>query len=200
MGLKDIWNKTSFARKAAEDKAKKEEEEILRAKVRQDIAPEIERIKMDKIKEEELAKARGTFIEPEKKKNPLLMLSEEFKQSNIGSNDQMDKILGRQAQGRVNRTGNMDMPKGAMLSDTNRLLDTVTTNKRVDTNRDFGGMLGSKRVNTNRDLPGMLDGGKSFSGGDMEMKRKFMAEKVGGVASNKETNDEKLKRILGGRK
>jgi len=199
MGLKDIWNKTSFARKAAEEKAKKEEDDRLREKVRQEVAPEIERIKMEKIRDEELAKARGTFKPEEKKKNPLAMLGEEFKQSNIGSNEQMDKILGKQTTQSIGRGNRLDenMPKGSMLMDTGRLLDTVTSSKRVNTERDFGSMLGRDKLQKDKDLPGMLDGGKSFSGGDLEMKRKLMAEKVGGMA--KEKDDERIRRMLGRR-
>lgn len=198
MSLKDIWNKTSFARKAEEERVKKEEDDKLREKVKQEIQPELERIKMDKIKEEELARARGTYVEPEKKKNPLAMLGEEFKSSNIGSNAQMEKILGKQSSGGMNVNVNGEFSgKGNMLGNTERLLNTVTSDKRVNTNRDFGSMLGKDKLQRDRDLPGMLDGGKSF-GGDLETKRKLMAEKVGGMA--KEKDEEKIRRMLGSRK
>jgi len=200
MGLKDLWNKTSFARKAEEDKAKKEEDELLRAKVREEIKPELERIKMERIKEEELAKAKGTYVEPEKKKNPLAALGEEFKSSSIGSNEQMEKILGKsgtQAAGRGNRISGAG--SGSQLMSTERLLDTVTSTKKIDTNRDFGSMLGKDKVQKDRDIPGMLGRGRGFRDDygaviGFEGKRDDVSKKIG---NTKEQNEAKLKKMLG---
>jgi hypothetical protein len=200
MSLKDLWNKTSFARKAEEDKIKKTEDETLRAKVREEIKPEIERIKMEKIKEEELARARGTYVEPEKKKNPLAMLGEEFKSSSIGSNDQMEKILGKsgtQAAGRGNRISGSG--SGSQLMSTEKLLDTVTSSKKIDTNKDFGSMLGKEKVQKERDIPGMLGRGRGFRDDygaviGFERKKEDVSEKIG---NNKEANEAKLRKMLG---
>jgi hypothetical protein len=203
MGLKDIWAKTSFARKAEEEKTKKDEDEALREKVRREIQPELERIKMDKIKEEELAKARGTFVEPEKKKNPLAMLGEEFKQSNIGSNDQMSKILGNQGNSGKNVDVNSEFKgKGSMLGDTERLLNTVTSDKRVNTNQNYGNMMGRDNLSDSSKFGGMLNGGKEVRkdyGNMMGMKRpEEEKSKVGGFAAR--SKEEQIERMLGKKK
>jgi len=205
MGLKDIWAKTSFARKAEEEKKKKEEDEALREKVRAEIQPELERIKMEKIKQEELAKARGTFVEPEKKKNPLAMLGEEFKSSNIGSNDQMEKILGKSSGGKnVNVNGEFQ-GKGSMLGDTNKLLSTVTSEKRVKTDQDYGGMLGqpSDKLRQTDKFGSMLHSNKEMRKdyGDMigfNKKEEDGKSKVGGFAAR--SKEEQIERMLGKRK
>ena len=198
MGLKDIWNKTSFARKAEEERIKKEEDDKLREKVRQEIQPQLERIKMDRIKEEELAKARGTFVE-EKKKNPLAMLGEEFKQSNIGSNQQMEKILGKQSNNNGTLSGEFQ-GKGSMLGNTDKLLSTVTSDKKVNTNQDYGGMLGRDKLKDNKKLPGMMNSGKEFRNdfGDMigfEKKKQDVADKVG--VMSKTDKEAQIRKMLG---
>jgi len=206
MALKDIWAKTSFARKAEEDKKKAEEDAVLREKVRQEIAPELEKIKMEKIKQEELAKARGTFVE-EKKKNPLAMLGEEFKQSNIGSNDQMEKILGKQSNGGKNVDVNSEFSgKGSMLGNTEKLLSTVTSEKRVKTDHDYGGMLGqpSDKLKQTDKFANMLSSGKQGRTDFDDMigfnknKQEDGKSKVGGFATR--SKEEQIERMLGKRK
>lgn len=104
--IRDIWNKTSFARNAEEAKKQKEFEDQLRLEVREESKDELKKIVKDKILEEEKAKVLGVN-KSNKAKNILAQIGEEFKQSNIGSNEKMDRLLGKQTGSNVQDKGNL---------------------------------------------------------------------------------------------
>jgi hypothetical protein len=164
MGLKDIWQKTSmYKNKIKRDEDNKEQDE-LRKEVMEEIRPEIKQIMKDKIKEEEIEKIKSGNI---KKKNFLVQLGEEFKGSTIGSNEQMDRMLGKQS--------NID--KTSLLSGSKNT-------------KDYGDMMGTGKLNTNRDFGSLMGSKKDFKKDNkdilgLEKKQDDIADKIGGFVKKK---------------
>lgn len=158
MGLKDIWQKTSFYRNKVKRDEQEKEQETLRKEVLEEIKPELKQAMKEKIKQEEIEKIKH----PPVKKNFLNMLGEEFKGSNIGSNEQMGKILGKQ-------TNNNN---SSLIGSNN--------------NKNFGEMMGTGNLNTNRDFGKLLGRDRSFSKDSediigMKGKQQDIADKIGGI-------------------
>ena len=73
-----------------------EEDEQLRKEAEAEVAEEIKKIKKEKIKKELLAEARGENKPKENRGIEMLkMLGSDFKSSNVGTSEQMEKMLGK---------------------------------------------------------------------------------------------------------
>jgi hypothetical protein len=144
MGIGDLWDKmvNKVNDKLEEKKKKKQEEEQLQKEIMEEMREEIKEIKKEEIRKkmlEEAAKPKKNFFEK---------LGEEFKGSNIGSNEKVDRMLGRdtrnqggQVSGRVPEfqdvnqkiIGSQRIPQGRSPFDQ-------TANSVF--NKDYGAMMG----------------------------------------------------------
>lgn len=171
MGLFD-WVK----QKQDEKRKAKEAEEELRRQAEAEVSDQVVEIKKQKIKEQILAEARGEKKEESKGMKMLKQLGDEFKQSNLGDDKQMEKLLGRSSK--------VPIPPDGIKQDnfsTGRLMDAIGgRTKNVNT-----GVIASKPVNTKKDIAGTLGGS-----GPTNDKLKLMA----GMKDNSE-NLRKMSRL-----
>jgi hypothetical protein len=142
MGLFD------WVKQKQEDKRKaKEVEDELRRQAEAEVSDQVIQIKKEKIKEQILAEARGEKKEDGKGAKLLKALGEEFKQSNLGDDKQMEKLLGKRS------TTNTPVSEKDNFS-TERLMNTIGgQRKTVNTN-----VIVSKPVDTKKDISGTLGG------------------------------------------
>jgi 5'-deoxynucleotidase YfbR-like HD superfamily hydrolase len=92
--IKDMWSKTKWARNAEDERLRKEEEAEMRKEILPEIKQDIKQVWKEKIKEEEIARIKG--VKPQDKKTALQKIGEEFKQSNMGTTDKINQLLGKQ--------------------------------------------------------------------------------------------------------
>lgn len=141
MGVFD-WLKN----KQEEKRKVKEGEDELRRQAEEEVSEEVIKIRKEKIKQDILAEARGEKKADDGKGSKLLKaLGNEFKQSNLGNNEQMEKLLGKQGQA-----------KGTTTSDglkTDRLMEMIGSKKTANTN-----VIQGKSINTNRNFAELLGG------------------------------------------
>jgi len=147
-----------------EDKRKtKEAEDELRRQAEAEVSEEVIKIKKDKIKQQILSEARGEK-KPEGKGSQLLkQLGDEFKNSNIGNSEQMDKLLGK-------RNNSVTSGKQEDNFSTDRLMGVIGGKKKsANTNHDYAGALGGSGPTS--DKLRMLTGVKVNTKGIKKMSR-----------------------------
>jgi hypothetical protein len=182
MGLKDIWER--HKEKVAEEKAKEAiqlaETERIRVEVRREMEPELKEIMKERIRQEELAKAR-VAMEPKDKTAGLKKLADEFKGANLGTNEQMGKLLGGRA---TNAT------KG------NEKIGTLMSGGL--SGKDYGKMMGGGMLRTERDIAGELGRGHKFREDHKNVIGGTPDKDYGKLMGTSQANaDEKIKKMVG---
>ena len=92
--LTKVWKKTKWHREAETQRIRDEEEAKLRAEVMEEIKDEIKEVKKAEIKKQIMDSINGEGKYKPAKKNVLKQLGEEFKSSNIGSDEKLRSLLG----------------------------------------------------------------------------------------------------------
>jgi hypothetical protein len=169
MGIFNWVKKKQDAKKQKED-----EEKLLREQVFEEIGDEIIEIRKNKIKEEILAKERGEKVEG--KSDFFKKLGQEF--SPLGTNTQMDKLLGKQTTQQTQQTNNNNIINNDKISQM-----IGVTNKDV-TKKDIAGIMGYDKK--------LRDDGVQVIGGSPVNEDKI--RRFTSLGSN--TNEEKLKNLL----
>jgi len=147
MGILD-WIKN----KQEEKNKVKEEENELRRQVESEVSEEVIKIKKDKIKEEILSEARGEKKEDGKGIKLLKGLGDEFKQSNIGNSEQLEKLIGKQGQTKGKETSDglrTDRLMEMIGSKKTANIDTIQ-GKGINTNKNFAELLGGSGVSDDK--------------------------------------------------
>lgn len=192
MGLGNMWESFKAKRVAQqmEEEKRRQEEENLRQEVLKEIQPEMRQIKKEQIKQEELAKAH-VEAKPKDKMAGLKMLADEFKGANLGTNDQMEKMLGSRGTPQGPQRGSSDVL-------TNDKIGDLLSSSRKTEGKDYGKLMGGHAVKTDRDIPGELGSGHKFRGDYQEVvggtSDKDFSKLIGGSSL---APDEKVKRMIG---
>lgn len=143
--INDIWSKTKFAREAEEKRKQKELEEEVRAEIQSEIKEEAKKLLKEKIKQQEIDRIVNPETKP--KSNFLAKLGEEFKGSNLGSNDQMGKLMGKPN----NNTHNAQVnTQNLGLSNEGIVKAFGSTNPQKTTKNNGVDMLGTRNYNFER--------------------------------------------------
>lgn len=150
--IKELYDKTKWGKEDKEKKERQQLEDEVRAELKEEIKAEAKAKLREKIKQEEINKVVNPESKP--KSNFLGKLGEEFKGSNLGSNDQMNKMLGKQPQNQNTQQNGGGLSNDAIL----RGFGSTSSGK----NQDVSGLMGNKSLNTNKDIPGMLGSGHNF--------------------------------------
>lgn len=144
MGLFD-WVK----QKQDEKKKAKEAEDELRRQAEAEVSDEVIEIRKQKIKNQILAEARGEKKEEGKGAKLLKALGEEFKQSNLGDDRQMGKLLGKGSNTQASQTSvkqqdnfTTDRLMSAIGGQRRTVNTDVISNKPLDTKKNLAGTLG----------------------------------------------------------
>lgn len=194
--LSELWHKTAIGKAQAEKKAKALEEAELRKEVQAEVKEEVKKIIKTRMANEELAKAKGEKPVNEKK-NAFATLADEFKNANVGTSDQMNKLLGKPTTGQ-------SQSKGSDIASPEKIT-SLMSGRNTPQLKDYGNLMGGHQLNTGRDIGKDLGRERKLRNDYEDMiglsKRSFEQKKADAqrVVGKTTDGEEKIKRMLGRR-